>query len=62
MNDTAIIVLALLAGAALGAVFFGGLWWTVRRGVASPRPAAWFIGSFLVRAAIAATIGIGLGR
>ena len=53
MNETTTVMLALLAGAALGAVFFGGLWWTVRRGVASPRPAVWFIVSFLLRAAIA---------
>ena len=29
------LVLALLAGGVLGAMFFGGLWWTVRRGAAS---------------------------
>jgi len=45
-------VLALSAGLLLGAVFFGGLWWTVRRGVSSPRPAAWFLGSLLVRTGI----------
>lgn len=43
---------ALLAGAALGAAFFGGLWWTVRRGAASPTPARWFLGSLVVRTAI----------
>jgi len=45
-------VVALSAGMLLGAVFFGGLWWTVRKGVSSPRPAAWFLGSWLVRTGI----------
>jgi F1F0 ATPase subunit 2 len=46
------LVLAALAGAALGAIFFGGLWWTARRGAASPRPALWFFGSLLLRMGI----------
>jgi F1F0 ATPase subunit 2 len=33
-------------------VFFGGLWWTVRKGVSSPRPALWFLGSLLLRTGI----------
>jgi len=41
-----------LAGVALGLVFFGGLWWTVRRGMASRQPALWFIGSLVVRVAL----------
>lgn len=40
-----------LAGAALGLLFFGGLWWTVRRAAASPRPALWFGPSLLLRMA-----------
>ncbi|MEO7940539.1 MAG: ATP synthase subunit I [Burkholderiaceae bacterium] len=42
----------LVAGVVLGLVFFGGLWWTVRRGLASPRPALWFFGSLVVRVAL----------
>jgi len=53
MNETLILALALVAGAGLGAVFFGGLWWTVRRGASSPRPALWFFGSALARMSIA---------
>jgi F1F0 ATPase subunit 2 len=49
MNETLQWVLAAVAGGVLGAVFFGGLWWTVRRGVSSPRPALWFLGSMLLR-------------
>jgi F1F0 ATPase subunit 2 len=53
MNETLMLVLACAAGGALGAVFFGGLWWTVRKGVSSKRPALWFFGSLLVRMSVA---------
>jgi F1F0 ATPase subunit 2 len=49
MNDFLGLVLALAAGLSLGAIFFGGLWWTVRKGVSSKRPALWFLGSLLLR-------------
>lgn len=52
MNETLSLGLALAAGVLLGAVFFGGLWWTIRRGVASKRPAIWFVGSMLLRTCI----------
>ena len=52
MNETLLLILAGVAGAALGAIFFGGLWWTVRKGVSSPRPALWFFGSLLARMSI----------
>ena len=44
---------AFAAGILLGAIFFGGLWWTVRRGLASAQPALWFLGSLLLRTSIA---------
>jgi F1F0 ATPase subunit 2 len=43
------LVVALVAGLGLGAIFFGGLWWTVRKGVLSKQPALWFVGSMLLR-------------
>lgn len=43
---------ALMAGGLLGCVYFGGLWWTVRRGALSPTPARWFLGSLVLRTAI----------
>lgn len=52
MNEPLLIILSGLAGVVLGGLFFGGLWWTVRRGLASPRPALWFLGSLLVRTGI----------
>lgn len=47
------LALALAAGVALGALYFAGLWWTVRRGAASATPARLFLGSFLLRTAVA---------
>jgi F1F0 ATPase subunit 2 len=52
MNETLTLLIASLIGGILGAVFFGGLWWTVRRGMTSENPAAWFFGSITVRALI----------
>ena len=49
MSDILALALASLAGALLGAFFFGGLWWTVQKGVASERPALLFLGSLLLR-------------
>lgn len=52
MNDFATLVIACVAGLVLGAVFFGGLWWTVRKGVVSKQPALWFAGSLLLRTSL----------
>jgi len=52
MNETLSLVLALVMGVLLGAMFFGGLWWTVHKGVSSKRPALWFFGSLLIRMSI----------
>jgi len=49
MSNILALALALLVGALLGAFFFGGLWWTVQKGVTSERPALWFLGSLLLR-------------
>jgi len=49
MNNFIILVLALMAGLVLGTVFFGGLWWTVRKGALSKHPALWFLGSMVAR-------------
>jgi len=53
MNETPTLLLAWVAGWVLGAIFFGGLWWTVRQGVSSKQPALWFFGSLLLRMSIA---------
>ena len=41
--------IALAAGLALGAAYFWGLWWTVRRGLTAANPALWFGISALLR-------------
>ncbi|MEO6095638.1 MAG: ATP synthase subunit I [Fibrobacteria bacterium] len=53
MNEFLQLMPAWGAGLGIGAVFFGGLWWTVRQGVASKLPAVWFLGSLIIRMGIA---------
>ncbi len=52
MDETMILLLAFIGGVSLGTFFFGGLWWTVQKGVTSQRPALWFSVSFLLRTGI----------
>jgi F1F0 ATPase subunit 2 len=52
MNETLTLLLAGVAGLLLGAFFFGGLWWTVRKGASSQRSALWFFGSFVLRTSL----------
>ncbi len=49
MSDALQLLLSLLTGMALGGIFFGGLWWTIRRGLMSAHPAALFLASGLLR-------------
>lgn len=49
MNE---FVLSFSAGVFLGAIFFGGLWWTIKRGLSSQQAALWFFGSSLLRTGI----------
>jgi F1F0 ATPase subunit 2 len=52
MNETLTLMLAWVTGVILGAIFFGGLWWSIRKGVLSKQPALWFSGSLLLRMSI----------
>ncbi|MFT5416661.1 MAG: F1F0 ATPase subunit 2, partial [Gammaproteobacteria bacterium] len=52
MGNPLILVLAWMAGGLLGALFFGGLWWTVRQAVSAKQPALWVFGSFLLRTSV----------
>lgn len=52
MSELLSLVAALIAGIMLGAFFFGGLWWTVRKGMTSERVALWFLGSMLLRTSV----------
>jgi F1F0 ATPase subunit 2 len=53
MSDPVTLLLAWMAGGVLGALFFGGLWWTVRRVVSAKQPALWIFGSLLLRTSAA---------
>lgn len=53
--DAWALLLAVLAGSGLGAVFFGGLWWTVRKGLTAKNPALWMLSSILLRTAVVLT-------
>jgi F1F0 ATPase subunit 2 len=55
MNDAATLLVAWIAGLLMGSVFFGGLWWTVRKGLVSQHPALWFIGSLILRMSLVLT-------
>jgi F1F0 ATPase subunit 2 len=52
MHETLTLVAAWAAGGVIGVMFFGGLWWTVHRGVSSGQPALWFLGSLLLRMSV----------
>ncbi|MEZ5501727.1 MAG: ATP synthase subunit I [Halioglobus sp.] len=53
MSDIPDLALSGVAGIALGAFFFGGLWWTIQLAVLSQRPAMLFLGSLLLRMSVA---------
>jgi len=53
MNEALSLASAMVTGVLLGVMFFGGLWWTVRKGFSSKQPALWFFGSLLLRISIA---------
>jgi len=49
MNEIMLHILVMLAGGVLGVLFFGGLWWTVKKGISSTQPALLFSVSMLLR-------------
>jgi F1F0 ATPase subunit 2 len=53
MNEALRLMPSLASGVLLGVMFFGGLWWTVQKGVSSKWSALWFFGSLLLRTSIA---------
>lgn len=52
MSEPLTLALAWTAGVLLGAIFYGGLWWTVHKGVSSKQPALWFLGSLMLRTCV----------
>lgn len=53
MDSPVALVLAFAAGAGVGAVFFTGLWFTVRRLTSASNPMVLMLGSSVLRLAIA---------
>jgi F1F0 ATPase subunit 2 len=52
MTEMQAIIPALFAGMLLGTIFFGGLWWTIHKGLPSKQAALWFSVSFVVRTVV----------
>jgi F1F0 ATPase subunit 2 len=49
------MAITIFAGLLLGTFFFGGLWFTVRKGMVAKNPALWFLVSFIIRTAVVLT-------
>lgn len=49
MNEIINMVFVFIAGFALGTLFFGGLWLTIKKMKTSKMPSLFFIASFVVR-------------
>ncbi|MEP7278596.1 MAG: ATP synthase subunit I [Bacteroidota bacterium] len=52
MNEIPYMILSFIGGMLLGIIFFGGLWFTVNKIVASKIPALWIFVSFTFRVSI----------
>jgi F1F0 ATPase subunit 2 len=52
MSESLTVILAFVTGVLLGTFFYGGLWWTIQKGVSSKQPALLFTGSLAVRTII----------
>jgi F1F0 ATPase subunit 2 len=52
MNETLLMIATFVGGIALGIIFFGGLWFTVKKLITAKVPALWMLGSFILRAGI----------
>ena len=62
MNELLQLAVPAAAGLVIGVFFFGGLWWTVTRGLCSARPALWFFASWMLRTGVALAGFIVVGR
>ncbi len=64
LGEILYMVLAFIGGMLLGVLFFGGLWFTLKKMILSKNPALWLLSSFFFRVSIT-LIGfyfIGLGN
>lgn len=51
-NEILNIGTSLGVGVLLGLFFFGGLWWTVQKGISAKQPALWFLASQIIRTSV----------
>lgn len=58
----ATLAFGLVAGLAVGGLYFAGLWWTVRSVTRKRRPALWLAASFAIRAVLAVGAFAALSR
>ncbi|ADV50244.1 ATP synthase subunit I [Cellulophaga sp. E16_2] len=49
MNDLVMILLSFFGGTAIGALFFGGLWFTTKKVLTSKWPVSLYLGSLFIR-------------
>lgn len=52
MDETISMIIAFVVGIALGIIFFGGLWFTVKKVVVAKLPSLWLLISFILRVSI----------
>ena len=52
VNNFFSLIIIVIVGFVLGIIFFGGLWWTIKKGLESKNAATWFILSFFIRTSI----------
>ncbi|NDP22261.1 MAG: ATP synthase subunit I [Paludibacter sp.] len=52
MNEILFMIAALVVGLTLGTLFFGGLWFTLKKITTVKMPAIWVISSFFLRVSI----------
>lgn len=53
MREAQLAISALTVGSFVGAIFFGGLWWTVRNALTANNAALWFLLSLVLRMGVA---------
>lgn len=51
--NASLLLLGFGVGLVVGAAYFAGLWWTVRKATRVRRPALWLLASFVVRSLMA---------
>lgn len=53
MSEVVLLLLSLIAGVGLGLLYFGGLWWTVRKLPTASSPALLILASLAIRTGLA---------